>query len=120
MDDPFQCIVLYKANRSSNVIEAAQNLWDSCPVTFRHDQCEKVEGLSPSFTFARRHIYLDYLYTLFLVQRMVTKRTNTGHESLFNTSREVLAIILELTNERHPGVDNSRHQSWIVSICPSD
>ncbi|RDW86499.1 putative C6 transcription factor [Aspergillus mulundensis] len=91
----------------NELIQAAQNLWQSCPVYLRHDQYVHNEGNPepPNITFARRHIYLDYLYTVFLVQRMVAKRTNTGHEALFNTSREVLAIILEVTGERHPGVD---------------
>ncbi|KAL4906211.1 hypothetical protein BDW74DRAFT_167366 [Aspergillus multicolor] len=100
----------------NELIQAAQNLWQSCPVYLRHDQYVHTEGNPepPNITFARRHIYLDYLYTVFLVQRMVVKRTHTGHEALFNTSREVLAIILEVTGERHPGVDISRHHSWIA------
>ncbi|KAL4778198.1 hypothetical protein BJX76DRAFT_153113 [Aspergillus varians] len=45
---------------------------------------------------------------------MVVKRTNTGHEALFSTSREVLASIIEITGERYPGVDISRHHSWVT------
>ncbi|KAL4810352.1 hypothetical protein BDV18DRAFT_130818 [Aspergillus unguis] len=116
----------------NKVIETAQTLWETCPANLRHDQAiTKTNTSSPSeddggsnplyplsssssIAFARRHIYLDYLYTLFLVQRMVVKRTNTGQSALFNTSREVLSIILETTGERHPGVDISRHHSWIA------
>ncbi|KAL3429951.1 hypothetical protein BDV09DRAFT_31436 [Aspergillus tetrazonus] len=100
-------------SKYNELIQTAQNQWQSCPVYLRHDQYIP-NGESPNITFARRHIYLDYLYTLFLVQRMVVKRTNTSQEALFMTSREVLAIILEVTGERHPGVDMSRHHSWIV------
>ncbi|KAL4812572.1 hypothetical protein BDW67DRAFT_178613 [Aspergillus spinulosporus] len=100
-------------SKYNELIQTAQNQWQSCPVYLRHDQYIP-NGESPNITFVRRHIYLDYLYTLFLVQRMVVKRTNTSQEALFMTSREVLAIILEVTGERHPGVDMSRHLSWIV------
>ncbi|KAL4979389.1 hypothetical protein BDW66DRAFT_148502 [Aspergillus desertorum] len=103
-------------SKYNELIRTAQNLWQSCPVYLRHDQYihDGRNSESPNITFARRHIYLDYLYTLFLVQRMVVKRTSTSHEALFNTSREVLAVILEVTGERHPGIDISRHHSWIV------
>jgi hypothetical protein len=101
------------------VIETARDMWDACPTHLRYDKYVSTEDDSMSITFARRHIYLDYLYTLFLVQRMVVKRTNTGHEALFSTSREVLSIILEVTNDRDPRVDISRHQSWVVRSVPT-
>ncbi|KAL3453951.1 hypothetical protein BJX65DRAFT_80567 [Aspergillus insuetus] len=98
----------------NKVIQTAREMWDACPIHLRYDKYVSTEADSMSITFARRHIYLDYLYTLFLVQRMVVKRTNTSHEALFSTSREVLSIIIEVTNDRDPGVDISRHQSWVV------
>ncbi|KAL4928477.1 putative C6 transcription factor [Aspergillus undulatus] len=100
----------------NKVIEAAHSLWESCPVNLRHDRDNKSEDttVSSSLCFGRRHIYLGYLFSLFLVQRTVVKRTNTGHQTLFETSRKILAIILELTGERHPGIDVSRHHSWIT------
>ncbi|KAL6229412.1 hypothetical protein BDW75DRAFT_245760 [Aspergillus navahoensis] len=103
-------------SKYNELIQTAQNLWQSCPVHLRHDQYihNGADSEPPSISFAKRHIYLDYLYTLFLVQRMVVKRTSTSHEALFNTSRKVLTIILEVTGERHPGIDISRHHSWIV------
>ncbi|KAL2808410.1 hypothetical protein BJX63DRAFT_424636 [Aspergillus granulosus] len=96
------------------VVKTARETWNACPTHLRYDKYVKTDDDSMTINFARRHIYLDYLYTLFLVQRMVVKRTNTGHEALFSTSREVLSIILEVTNEREPGTDISVHQSWVV------
>ncbi|KAL3466706.1 hypothetical protein BJX64DRAFT_249702 [Aspergillus heterothallicus] len=103
--------ILQKYNK---VIKTARETWDACPTHLRYDKYIRTDDDSMSINFARRHIYLDYLYTLFLVQRMVVKRTNTGHEAFFGTSREVLSIILEVTNDREPGVDISVHQSWVV------
>ncbi|KAL2816992.1 hypothetical protein BDW59DRAFT_135058 [Aspergillus cavernicola] len=101
--------ILQKYNK---VIQAAQETWEACPARVRYDHDDKPDG--NSMTFAKRHIYLDYLYTLFLVQRMVVKRTNTAHEALFSTSREILSIILSATSERDPALDISRHLSWVV------
>ncbi|KAL4800400.1 hypothetical protein BDV19DRAFT_398029 [Aspergillus venezuelensis] len=100
----------------NKVLETATNLWENCPVNMRHDRNDKSDDGTgnSSLDFARRHIYLGYLFSLFLVQRTVVKRTNTGHQTLFQTSREILAIILEMTGERHPGLDVSRHHSWIA------
>ncbi|KAL4945160.1 hypothetical protein BDV06DRAFT_47990 [Aspergillus oleicola] len=100
----------------NKVIETAHTLWENCPVNLRHDRNDKSDDDSgnSSLNFARRHIYLGYLFSLFLVQRTLVKRTNTGHQTLFQTSREILAIILEMTGERHPGLDVSRHHSWIA------
>ncbi|KAL4864656.1 hypothetical protein BDV12DRAFT_188750 [Aspergillus spectabilis] len=105
--------ILEKYNK---VIETALETWASAPSSLRFDQTTnpKPPTETSSISFAKRHMYLDYLYTLFLVQRMVVKRTGTGHEDLFLTSREVLSIILEISGERHSGVDISRHHSWVV------
>ncbi|KAL2868408.1 putative C6 transcription factor [Aspergillus lucknowensis] len=98
----------------NEVIETAQETWNACPSHLRYDRHIKTDRDPTSITFARRHIYLDYLYTLFLVQRMVVKRTNTGHEALFSTSREVLSLIIEMTGDRDMTEDTSIHQSWIA------
>ncbi|KAL4884575.1 hypothetical protein BJY04DRAFT_168101 [Aspergillus karnatakaensis] len=98
----------------NKVLLSAHSTWTTCPATLRFDSTPTSATESRSFSWSKRHIYLDYLYTLFLVQRMVVKRTNTGHEDLFRTSRSALAIILELSGERHPGEDMSRHHSWVV------
>ncbi|KAL5334335.1 hypothetical protein BJX70DRAFT_378628 [Aspergillus crustosus] len=110
--------ILAKYNK---VIETAQKTWSSSPSPLRFDRIPNPSADYPSISFAKRHIYLDYLYTLFLVQRMIVKRTGTGQEALFHTSRKVLAIILEISGERHAGggggVDISRHHSWVVCSC---
>ncbi|KAI9368876.1 hypothetical protein BJX61DRAFT_536878 [Aspergillus egyptiacus] len=98
----------------NKVIEAARQTWETCPVWLRYKQNDDSKEMSSAMVSAKRHNYLEYLYTLFIVQRMVVKRTNTGHEDLFETSREILAITVGIANERHSTVDISIHQSWLV------
>ncbi|KAL4916365.1 hypothetical protein BDW62DRAFT_202866 [Aspergillus aurantiobrunneus] len=81
--------ILQKYNK---LISSAQTLWESCPPKLRHDLSVRTDGFKSTLAFARHHIYLEYLYTLFLVQRMVVKRTSTGHEALFYTSREASVL----------------------------
>jgi hypothetical protein len=63
-----------------------------------------------------RHIYLDYLYTFFLLQRSLIKHTNTGQEALLDISRQLLSRVIQISSLRNPLVDMDRHFSWIVSI----
>ncbi|KAL3479202.1 hypothetical protein BJX99DRAFT_245031 [Aspergillus californicus] len=106
--------VLLKYNK---VIQTARETWEACPARLRYDspQPNNKEDPSLSLTFAKRHIYLDYMHTLFIIQRMIVKRTATGHAALFTTSREILSIILSITGERDPlAMDISRHHSWVM------
>jgi hypothetical protein len=62
------------------------------------------------------YLYLNYLYTCFLLQRALIKHTNTGQEMLCDLSRRVLGIVNTITTMRNPMVDLDRHYSWIVCI----
>lgn len=63
-------------------------------------------------------IYLDHLYTFFLLQRALIKHTNTGQEALMDISRQLLSIVIRISSIRDPLVDLDRHFSWIVSFIP--
>ncbi|KAI9928962.1 hypothetical protein MW887_001355 [Aspergillus wentii] len=47
-------------------------------------------------------------------RRTLVKRTSTCHEPLFDTSRQLLSIIIKISAERDPLLDMSRHYAWIV------
>lgn len=68
--------------------------------------------------FFVRYIYLDYLYTFFLLQRSLIKHTNTGQEALLDISRQLLSMVIQISSVRNPLVDMDRHFSWIVSTLP--
>ncbi|THC89211.1 hypothetical protein EYZ11_011346 [Aspergillus tanneri] len=100
--------------RSSHIIEKARVTWEAAPAYLRFDvrTKESVEPFSTSFTIL--HMYLDYQYTIFLLQRTLVKRTNTGQEALLETSRRVLSILITVTAERDSVLDLSIHYSWLI------
>ncbi|GKZ31655.1 hypothetical protein AbraIFM66950_000344 [Aspergillus brasiliensis] len=100
---------------SNEIIKQARESWAACPVRLRYDvpvEGAESELLTKSFTLL--HIYLDYLYTIFLLQRTVVKRTNTGHEALFDTSRQILSNIIKGNADSDPAFDLSRHRAWVL------
>ncbi|KAI3001855.1 hypothetical protein CBS147346_6258 [Aspergillus niger] len=100
--------------KSNEIIKQARESWAACPVRLRYDvPAEGSESEPPAKSFTLLHIHLDYLYTLFLLQRTVVKRTNTGHEALFDTSRKMLSNIIKGNVDSDPALDLSRHRAWI-------
>ncbi|EAW09788.1 putative C6 transcription factor [Aspergillus clavatus NRRL 1] len=101
--------------KSNQLVGKTRTTWDTAPSYLRYDiRTEGDDGDIYCSYFALLHTYLDYLYTIFLIQRTLVKRTNTGHEALFDTSREVLSIIVRINTERNSQMDMSRHYSWVV------
>lgn len=99
----------------SRLVEKARNTWNTAPAYLRYDiRADAEENDIYCSSFALLHTYLDYLYTIFLVQRTLVKRTNTGQAALFETSREVLSNIIRINAERDSLMDMTRHYSWIV------
>lgn len=101
--------------KSNRLVEKARNTWNTAPAYLRYDiRADAEENDIYCSSFALLHTYLDYLYTIFLVQRTLVKRTNTGQAALFETSREVLSNIIRINAERDSLMDMTRHYSWIV------
>ncbi|RAL01769.1 putative C6 transcription factor [Aspergillus ibericus CBS 121593] len=101
--------------KASEIIENARESWGACPARLRYDAPGQGDGLKTSSqSFTLLHIYLDYLYTIFLLQRTIVKRTNTGQEALFETSRVILSNIVKGHAERDTVLDMSRHRAWIL------
>ncbi|PWY80263.1 putative C6 transcription factor [Aspergillus sclerotioniger CBS 115572] len=101
--------------RASQIIENARESWGACPARLRYDvpgQGDEL-GCSPK-SFTLLHIFLDYLYTIFLLQRTIVKRTDTGQEALLDTSRHILSIIVKGHASRDTVLDLSTHRAWIL------
>jgi hypothetical protein len=92
------------------------DVWESTPDQIRYDRRKNDDFHDAFLTIV--YMYLNYLYTCFLLQRTLIKCTNTGQEELCDISRQTLAIVINLTSARHPMVDLDRHYSWIVSSSP--
>lgn len=99
----------------SQIIEKARATLEAAPAFIRydvHNQNEDAEAYASAFPSL--HLYLDYLYTIFLLQRVLVKRTNTGQEALIHTSREALSIVIRIGSECETSMDLNRHYSWLV------
>ncbi|EEP82022.1 predicted protein [Uncinocarpus reesii 1704] len=93
--------VLYK-NR-----EECQNLWASVPNQFRYDiSCWKT--IEPIACIAMLVIYLEYLHSLFQIQRILCQQNVAENSSLLNTSVQLLSTALHLLKQPdpHPGNAN--------------
>lgn len=89
-------------------------MWESTPDNLRYDRRPRDDFHHGWLTLV--YLYLNYLYTCFLLQRALIKHTNTGQESLCELSRQVLSIVNSITTRRNPMVDLDRHYSWIVRL----
>lgn len=89
-------------------------VWTAAPDHLRYD-CQQSEDVYDGWLNVV-NLYLNYLYTCFLLHRAQIKHTNTGKEALCDVSRRILAIVNDMGSMRNPMVDLDRHFSWIV--CP--
>lgn len=107
---------------SSDVLERGRAMWNSTPSHLRFDQQRESQPGSAIDPWSGRTkwflviIYLDYLHSYFLIQRVVVKHTGTGHEELFDTSGLILSTVNKLSSDREPMTDRSGHYSWLVSF----
>ncbi|KAL1979167.1 hypothetical protein VTN96DRAFT_6605 [Rasamsonia emersonii] len=101
--------------KASKILERAQAAWETCPDHLRYDRCSDSNPTgwydtgSPIFL-----LYLDYLYSGFLLHRTLIKYTGLGQVPLFDTARQLLSTVLRICNDRDNATDRSRHYSWIV------
>ncbi|KAE8355181.1 hypothetical protein BDV28DRAFT_55721 [Aspergillus coremiiformis] len=101
--------------KSHQIIEKARATLEAAPHFIRYDvQGQDEDEESYASSFSSLHMYLDYLYTIFLLQRVLVKRTNTGQEALIDTSRQALSIVIRIGSECEPCMDLNRHFSWII------
>lgn len=91
-------------------------VWTATPDHLRYDLRPNNDSHHGWLTIV--YLYLNYLYTCFLLQRALIKHANTGHAALCDVSRRVLAIVISITSQRNPMVDLDRHYSWIVCFLP--
>lgn len=104
-------IILY----NSEILNAARATWESSPDHLRFDRCGETSmpaHQSPSFIVPI--MYMDYLYTIFLVQRTIVKHINTGHNELFTTSRHLLTTVMRIYAPHEDILDVNRQKSWLV------
>lgn len=92
--------------------EKIRAVWDSTPDQICYDRRKNDDFHDGWLTII--YMYLNYLYTCFLLQRTLIKHTNTGQEALCDISRQTLAIVVSIASVRSPMVDLDRHLSWIV------
>ncbi|KAJ5750328.1 hypothetical protein N7533_007356 [Penicillium manginii] len=98
--------------KTQEIKEKICDVWESTPDQIRYDRRKNDDFHDAFLTIV--YMYLNYLYTCFLLQRTLIKYTNTGQEELCDISRQTLAIVINLTSARHPMVDLDRHYSWIA------
>ncbi|CAI7678673.1 unnamed protein product [Penicillium pancosmium] len=98
--------------KTQEIKEKICAVWESTPDQICYDRRNNDDFHDGFLTIV--YMYLNYLYTCFLLQRTLIKHTNTGQEALCDISRQTLAIVINLTSVRSPMVDLDRHYSWIA------
>ncbi|KAJ5760855.1 hypothetical protein N7520_008011 [Penicillium odoratum] len=98
--------------KSNEIEENLRVVWNAAPDLLRYDRRPNDEFHHGWLMIV--YLYLNYLYTCFLLQRALIKHTNTGQAALCDVSRRVLAIVITITSQRNPMMDLDRHYSWIA------
>ncbi|KAJ5267088.1 hypothetical protein N7478_009896 [Penicillium angulare] len=96
-------------SRSNEIELSVRDVWNAAPDHLRYDRRQ-----NDDFQITTVYLYLNYLYSCFLLKRALIKHTNTGQDALCDVSRRVLAIVITITSQRNPMVDLDRHYSWIA------
>lgn len=105
-------ILTRASNREIQIKSRA--IWEAAPDYLRYDRQPNEHFHDMWFTTS--FIYLDYLYTCFLLYRAVVKHTGTRQADLCDESRRMLAIVVQINSFRTSMVDLGRHFSWIVRL----
>ncbi|KAJ6141210.1 hypothetical protein N7470_010106 [Penicillium chermesinum] len=98
--------------RASEIQDDLQRVWEAAPAYLRHDREDKKDSREVWISIV--YLYLNYLYTGFLLQRAIIKHINTGHDRLYDISRRLLTIVTSITTQRNSMVDLDTHYSWIA------
>ncbi|KAJ5774043.1 Acyl-CoA N-acyltransferase [Penicillium paradoxum] len=98
--------------KSKEIQAKSRAIWEAAPDYLRYDR--QLSNYPHELWLTTVYIYLDYLYTSFLLYRAVVKHTETGQADLCDESRQLLSIVLQINSFRSPMVDLGRHFSWIV------
>lgn len=101
-------------NLPSEIQERLRAAWAAAPDHICYDRQEHKDFHGGWLNVV--HLYLNYLYTFYLLHRAQIKRTNTGQDALCDVSRRILTIVIGMSSMRNPMVDLDRHFSWIVCL----
>ncbi|EPS29977.1 hypothetical protein PDE_04927 [Penicillium oxalicum 114-2] len=99
--------------KCNDILEGVRAVWESTPDHLRYDR-NSADSVDHNGWLTILYLYLNYLYTCFLIQRALIKHTNTGQEALCDISRQVLSMVNSMTTRRSAMVDLDRHYSWIA------
>ncbi|KAK5988391.1 hypothetical protein PT974_12545 [Cladobotryum mycophilum] len=103
------------ADITSRLLAKAKATWEAAPNHLTYDrQVKATTGDPEQVPFIALTVYLEYLHSCFLLQRSVVKRTNTGYDALFQASKQLLLVIIEMGAGKNPLVDLNKHYSWVV------
>ena len=80
--------------------ERLANMWKELPETVRYDPDCWNSGQPYHECYVRLLIHLDYLYSHFLLQRVLMKHSQSDISVLLNTARELLSTVLTLASQR--------------------
>ena len=108
-----------RLNILRDVTERLGKMWKAIPETIRYDPSCWNSGQPYHECYMRLLIYLDYLYTHFLLQRALVKHTRITTDLLFESARKLLANVLTLANERDRLLEYQSDLSWTVSHTPN-
>ncbi|WEW60457.1 hypothetical protein PRK78_005943 [Emydomyces testavorans] len=98
--------------RLRKIYQECQNLWVTIPLQFRYDvNCWKT--LEPITCVAMLVIYLEYLHSLFQIQRILCQQNLAESSSLLSTSMQLLSTVLHLLKQPEPTPEMQTNFSWI-------
>lgn len=77
----------------------AQQLWDTIPSDFRYD-ATCWDRLTPSACLVTHAIYLEYVYSVFQIQRILRRENARVVTDLIDVSMQMLSAVIDLTRQK--------------------
>lgn len=100
----------------SDISRRSREAWERLPAHIRQRGRVSQDGKLLSGWLMAVVCYLAYLYTEFIIQRLLAGKTNPrGSEALLSVSVEVLSTALNIGIFREQSVDLRPDFTWVVS-----
>ncbi|EXJ86997.1 hypothetical protein A1O3_03954 [Capronia epimyces CBS 606.96] len=107
---------LYKTNRDLlELRQRSKQLYSTLPSVFVHRLEDYTMPEKPmSENFARFNLRLEYLYSMFLLEKLISKHQQSSGQEVFDICREILSLVLLFGNQKERFIEVSTGVSWMI------
>ncbi|RDW89942.1 transcription factor domain-containing protein [Aspergillus mulundensis] len=93
------------AGRLRHISTRCTEIWNSAPAHLRYTTCNWDDDLHIGVRIMIIATYLVYLYSMFLIQRLLIQHDSSAERALLDVCSEILSLVLLLERQQGPAID---------------